>query len=120
MVAQTTIESTAMHTKTEPLRLAIVGGGISGLSTAYALMKQARPGDRPLHIDLFERKATLGGNADTVVIDLGDYIDGSGQPNPYLRWADLGVNGVNGTNGITNGTSRPQTPQRTPSIPFIL
>jgi hypothetical protein len=84
-----------MHTNTDSLRLAIIGGGISGLSTAYALMKQACPGDRPLHIDLFERKSALGGNADTVVVDLGDYIDGSGQPHAYLRWADLGVNDVN-------------------------
>ena len=84
-----------MHTNPEPLRLAIIGGGISGLAAAYALMKQARTGDRRLHIDLFERKAALGGNADTVVVDLGDYIDGNQQPHAYLRWADLGVNDVN-------------------------
>jgi predicted NAD/FAD-binding protein len=84
-----------MHAPHSPLRLAIIGGGISGLATAYALMKQARPGDRPLQIDLFERKSSLGGNADTVVVDLGDYIDGNSQPHAYLRWADLGVNDVN-------------------------
>lgn len=84
-----------MPTSTLPLRLAIIGGGISGLSSAYYLLRQAREGDRPLHIDLYERKATLGGNADTVVVDLGDYIDGEGLPHAYLRWADLGVNDVN-------------------------
>jgi hypothetical protein len=84
-----------MQTTIVPLRLAIIGGGVSGLSSAYYLLQQARPGDRPLHIDLYERKATLGGNADTVVVDLGDYIDGKGLPHAYLRWADLGVNDVN-------------------------
>lgn len=84
-----------MQTANAPLRLAIIGGGVSGLSSAYYLLQQARSGDRPLHIDLYERKATLGGNADTVVVDLGDYIDGQGQPHAYLRWADLGVNDVN-------------------------
>lgn len=84
-----------MQTTIVPLRLAIIGGGVSGLSTAYYLLQQARQGDRPLHIDLYERKATLGGNADTVVVDLGDYIDGKGLPHAYLRWADLGVNDVN-------------------------
>ena len=84
-----------MQTTPVPLRLAIIGGGVSGLSTAYYLLQQARQGDRPLHIDLYERKATLGGNADTVVVDLGDYIDGDGLPHAYLRWVDLGVNDVN-------------------------
>lgn len=84
-----------MQTSTLPLRLAIIGGGVSGLSSAYYLLRQAREGDRPLHIDLYERKATFGGNADTVVVDLGDYIDGEGAPHAYLRWADLGVNDVN-------------------------
>ena len=84
-----------MHTTTAPLRVAIIGGGVSGLSSAYYLLQQARHGDRPMHIDLYERKATLGGNADTVVVDLGDYIDGQGLRHAYLRWADLGVNDVN-------------------------
>ena len=84
-----------MQTNQQPLRLAIIGGGISGLSTAYYLQRQARSGDRPLHIDIYERNATLGGNADTVVVDLGDLIDNDGSAQAYLRWADLGVNDVN-------------------------
>ena len=84
-----------MHTGNEPLRLAIIGGGVAGLSSAYYLLHNARAGDRPLHIDLYERKATLGGNADTVVVDLGNYVDGANVPHAYLRWADLGVNDVN-------------------------
>ena len=84
-----------MHTGNEPLRLAIIGGGVAGLSTAYYLQHNARAGDRPLHIDIYERKATLGGNADTVVVDLGNYIDATNVPHAHLRWADLGVNDVN-------------------------
>jgi predicted NAD/FAD-dependent oxidoreductase len=84
-----------MQRDTSPLRVAIIGGGISGLSSAYYLLKHARPGDRPLQVDIYERKATLGGNADTVVVDLGNYVDGQGLPHAYLRWADLGVNDVN-------------------------
>lgn len=84
-----------MWTESMPLRVAIIGGGVSGLSSAYYLLQQARPGDRPLHITLYERKATLGGNADTVVVDLGDYVDAKGVSQAYLRWADLGVNDVN-------------------------
>lgn len=84
-----------MRNGTEPVRLAIIGGGVAGLSSAYYLLQQARIGDRPLHIDIYERKSTLGGNADTVVVDLGNYVDGKGLPHPYVRWADLGVNDVN-------------------------
>jgi predicted NAD/FAD-dependent oxidoreductase len=78
-----------------PLRLAIIGGGISGLSTAYYLLREAPAQGRSLQIDIFERKATLGGNADTVLIDLGNYIDADGGTQPFVRWADLGVNDVN-------------------------
>jgi predicted NAD/FAD-binding protein len=84
-----------MQTEVVAMRLAIIGGGVSGLSSAYYLLEQAQPGDRPLHIDIYERKSTLGGNADTVVVDLGDFIDADGARQAYLRWADLGVNDVN-------------------------
>jgi predicted NAD/FAD-dependent oxidoreductase len=84
-----------MQRDISPVRVAIIGGGISGLSSAYYLLKHARPGDRPLQVDIYERKDTLGGNADTVVVDLGNYVDGKGLPHAYLRWADLGVNDVN-------------------------
>jgi len=84
-----------MRTDIAPLRLAIIGGGVSGLSSAYYLLQQARANDRRLSITLYERKPTLGGNADTVVVDLGDYIDDKGVQHAYVRWADLGVNDVN-------------------------
>ena len=90
-----------MNTGNEPVRLAIIGAGVAGLSSAYYLLRDARPGDRPLHIDIYERKATLGGNADTVVVDLGNQVDaargadGADATHACLRWADLGVNDVN-------------------------
>lgn len=84
-----------MTTQREPLRVAVIGGGVSGLSMAYYLLEQQQPGDRPVEVDIYERKSTLGGNADTVVVDLGDYIDPQGGRTAYLRWADLGVNDVN-------------------------
>jgi predicted NAD/FAD-binding protein len=42
-------------------RVAIVGGGISGLSCAYALRNNPR-----LQITLFEQEARLGGHSNTV------------------------------------------------------
>ena len=77
-----------------PVRIAIIGGGISGLAVAYYL--QQRHGREPdLDIHIFERKAMVGGNADTVVVRLGRYIGDDGAPADYLRWADLGVNDAN-------------------------
>ncbi|MGQ4877219.1 NAD(P)-binding protein [Billgrantia sp. LNSP4103-1] len=83
-----------------PLRVAIFGGGVSGLSLAYYLQKLGRhePGGeaaRPLEVTLFERKATLGGNAETVWVDLGNRRYPGMPDSPYRRWADLGVNDVN-------------------------
>lgn len=40
---------------------AIVGGGISGLATAYFLEKQAREGGFPVKTVLIEREEQLGG-----------------------------------------------------------
>ncbi|WBS00524.1 FAD-dependent oxidoreductase [Pseudoduganella sp. SL102] len=81
-----------MSLSSETVRIAIVGGGVAGLSTAYYLQKHC-PG--PLSIDIFEKKAALGGNAETVLVDLGDRVDADGPNRAYLRWADLGVNDVN-------------------------
>jgi hypothetical protein len=82
--------------KTEgALRVAIVGGGVAGLSTAYYLMQQARRIGAAVDIQLFEGKRTLGGNADTVIVDLGRFQKAGGESQRYLRWADLGVNDAN-------------------------
>ncbi|PMR76452.1 FAD-dependent oxidoreductase [Billgrantia endophytica] len=78
-----------------PRRVAIIGGGISGLSLAYYLQKFAAQAARPMEIELFERKAILGGNAETVWVDLGTLYRPGHEPESYVRWADLGVNDVN-------------------------
>ena len=77
------------------LRIAIIGGGVAGLSQAYYLMQRARRLGAKLDIQLFEGKRTLGGNADTVVVDLGRLQQPGGESVRYLRWADLGVNDAN-------------------------
>lgn len=77
------------------LKIAVIGGGISGLSTAYYLVQQARSSLPKLDIHVFERGQMLGGNADTVVVKLGTLYDAKGPVKPYMRWADLGVNDVN-------------------------
>lgn len=81
-----------MPMSSEPIRIAIVGGGVAGLSAAYYLTKRCH---RPLFIDIFEKNGALGGNAETVVVDLGDRVDAGSKPQAYVRWADLGVNDVN-------------------------
>lgn len=78
-----------------PMRIAIIGGGVSGLSLAYYLQQQGNAAARPLEITLFERTATLGGNAETVWVDLGTRRQPGRPDEPYRRWADLGVNDVN-------------------------
>ncbi|MGL6251569.1 MAG: FAD-dependent oxidoreductase [Billgrantia desiderata] len=78
-----------------PLRVAIIGGGVSGLSLAYYLQKFGSEAARQIEITLFERKATLGGNAETVWVDLGNRRMPGKPETPYRRWADLGVNDVN-------------------------
>lgn len=77
------------------LKIAIIGGGISGLSTAYYLRKQAGKSQAKLDIHIYERSQVLGGNADTVVVDLGERYGAQGPTGRYVRWADLGVNDVN-------------------------
>lgn len=76
----------------EKTTIAIIGGGVAGLGTAYELRRQFVLKNRPLQIDIFEEKALLGGNADTVSVNLGESVK---DKKPYLRWADLGVNDIN-------------------------
>ncbi|NDL72097.1 FAD-dependent oxidoreductase [Halomonas alkaliphila] len=80
---------------TSTLRVAIIGGGVSGLSLAYYLQKLGGKAAQQIEITLFERKATLGGNAETVWVDLGNQRQPGKPESPYRRWADLGVNDVN-------------------------
>jgi oxygen-dependent protoporphyrinogen oxidase len=46
-------------------KIIIIGGGISGLATAYRLSELARQGSFPLEITLLEAKARLGGVIET-------------------------------------------------------
>jgi uncharacterized protein len=82
----------------EPLRIAIVGAGASGLSVAYELGCRVRLPQggrhRPLHVDVFEAEARVGGNAVSGYCRLGLQPRGR---QPHLRFVDLGVNDMNVT-----------------------
>ena len=86
-------------------KIAIIGGGVSGLAVAYHLITQHGRNDG-VEVTIFESKPTLGGNADTVRVKLGeDYAktnkDNEPPPPEFTRWADLGVNDFN-KNSYTN------------------
>ena len=49
-----------------PFRVAVVGGGISGLATAHRLVEQSRHLQFPVEVSLFEAASRLGGVIDTV------------------------------------------------------
>lgn len=63
-------------TQNSTTQVAIVGGGISGLATAYYLQRKAAAEDRPLHYTLLERSPRLGGKILTDTID--GFGDGDG------------------------------------------
>jgi hypothetical protein len=84
-----------MSTTPPTKKIAIIGGGVSGLSTAYYLMQRAAQMAVHIDIHLFEQKPVLGGNADTVVVSLGHTVGGASPGAEYVRWADLGVNDAN-------------------------
>jgi len=77
---------------TKRMVIGIIGGGVSGLGAAYELRKNAMLEKHAVDIHIFERQPELGGNADTVVVNLGNEKS-SGKP--FHRWADLGVNDIN-------------------------
>ena len=77
--------------------IAIIGGGVSGLSTAYELAQKAKQLQQNTDIVIYEKNASLGGDAKTVAFSLG-YKKGVPSPDnniEYIRWADLGVNDIN-------------------------
>lgn len=53
----------------KPPRVAIVGGGVTGLSVAYQLEQDSPQFDQGLHIDLLESSPRLGGKLHSVQID---------------------------------------------------
>lgn len=71
--------------------VAIVGGGISGLSVAYKLIHNKFDGK----ITVVEKSPTLGGNAATAEVVLGTDFRSDGLLQDFVRIADLGVNDVN-------------------------
>lgn len=79
-----------------PKRICIIGAGISGLASAYECAKKAQALKEPVRIQIFERSALVGGNAQTRVFSLGMPYDDKKLPGTdYFRWADMGVNDVN-------------------------
>lgn len=71
--------------------VAIIGGGVSGLSVAYFLVRRGYKGK----ITIVEKSPTLGGNAATAEVLLGTDYRGAGIIRDFVRYADLGVNDVN-------------------------
>ena len=80
------------------MRAVIVGGGIAGLSAAYALNNQARQAGLKLHITLIESRDRLGGVIQTDQLD-GFIVEGG--PDSFVStkpWAvelcqELGIAG---------------------------
>jgi oxygen-dependent protoporphyrinogen oxidase len=69
-------------------RVAVVGGGIAGLSAAYELTLQARELDLPVGVELFESSDRLGGAILTERID--DYVLDAG-PDAVLTLKPWGL-----------------------------
>ncbi len=73
------------------MNIAIIGGGVSGLSTAFYLRKKFPDAERN-PITVFESADEVGGNANTFKVRLpkkgvpGDVVE---------RWVDMGVNDFN-------------------------
>lgn len=77
-------------------QIAIIGGGVSGLSAAYEIGKLAKQQQKRTKIAIYE-KSSLGGNAQTVVFSLGFKrgLNIEDHSIEFIRWADLGVNDIN-------------------------
>jgi uncharacterized protein len=73
------------------MRIAIIGGGISGLSLAYYLLTQQENPTQKFEVTIFEKTKRLGGNVETFHINLNANKD----DDAYKRWADMGVNDFN-------------------------
>jgi oxygen-dependent protoporphyrinogen oxidase len=64
-----------------PKRVAIIGGGIAGLTAAYTLQEKAREAGLPIHFTLFESSPSLGGK---IATDQADGFVIEGGPDCFL------------------------------------
>ncbi len=70
------------------MRLAVVGGGIAGLATAYYAQKAADEAGLPLHLTLIERDPVLGGKIRTDIPE-GFVIEGG--PDSFITQKPWGI-----------------------------
>ncbi|HEX4447180.1 MAG TPA: protoporphyrinogen oxidase [Polyangiaceae bacterium] len=92
---------------TEPRRIVIVGGGITGLAAAHAALLRARELRRPVTVTVLERSGRFGGNLVTERVD-GFLLDGgpdswvTSKPQASALARELGLGGaLVGTNEAT-------------------
>lgn len=74
-------------TRSAPRRVAVIGGGITGLAAAHRLQELATQAGRPLDLVLFEARAQLGGSISTTHCD-GFLLEGG--PDSFITqkpWA---------------------------------
>jgi uncharacterized protein len=72
------------------MEIAIMGAGVSGLTTAYFIKTSSNPILANANVTVFEKASDVGGNANTFNVDV---IGAQGQKIP--RWVDMGVNDFN-------------------------
>jgi oxygen-dependent protoporphyrinogen oxidase len=70
-----------MSDSQHPSRVAVIGGGIAGLATAYYLQEKARQAELPLQYTLIESAPALGGKIST---DLRDGFVIEGGPDSFI------------------------------------
>ena len=82
------LAQTSVHSPQPPSHVIIIGGGISGLSTAYALQEQARLAGMPFACTLIEARERLGGVILTERV--GDFVIEAG-PDSLLTQKPWGL-----------------------------
>ena len=80
--------SATYESEAEPAHVAIVGGGISGLSAAYYLERAARAAGRPVRCTIIERDTRWGGKLLTDTV--GDFVV-EGGPDSFITQKPWGL-----------------------------